>query len=311
VIPGDVAVTRGVEVLREGMHRWGNGWQRGDQVVVKAERLGDHATVALAVEDAGRYRLRVDLTTTPVFAQVQVSLADPASTGSAGTPLGEPFELYSPRVGLVSALLPECELSAGEHWLRFTVVGKHPAATYSYFGIDHLAWEPPRTRDRAEAHADARAWLEANPGDLPPEPGPLSATDLMAKYRGQDPVLVLAGLVDPRHGPLLRDYLADLARSHAVPGSGVEAPDQDLLEDALRWAVGLRDTTTVARLIPLARAQGVGEQHPRLAAALGFLREQQRPDGSFGPAEPTSHRPRARTVQLALAALAEPTGPTD
>ncbi|MDF1801049.1 MAG: glycosyltransferase family 87 protein [Planctomycetota bacterium] len=305
LIPSDVTTKPGIEVLREGMHRWGNGWQRGDQVVVKASGVGDRATVVLAVADAGPYRLRVDLTTTPVFAKVQVSLADPGST--VATPIGEPIELYSPQVGLVSALLPECQLSAGEHHLRFTVVGKHPASSYAYFGIDQLAWEPVRPRDRATALAEARAWLATNPGDLPPEPAFLSAEELAAKYRGQQPALILKGLVDPRHGPLVRDHLADLARSQAMPVAedAPEAPDSGLVEDGLRWALGLCDTNLVARLLPLARAVGLGSEHPRMVAAQAFLLDQQRLDGSFGPAEPTSYRPRARTVELALLALAE------
>ena len=108
----------------------GKLWSRGKQLFCMAQHNG---TVELAfdVHQAGRYRVRLLGTAGPDYGTIRVALD--------GVIVGPAFDLYSGRVCPAGSLeLGRHDLAVGKHRLRCSVVGKNPAASNFYFGLDAI-----------------------------------------------------------------------------------------------------------------------------------------------------------------------------
>jgi hypothetical protein len=105
-------------------HRW---WRDG--------RPGDVLVLAVPVATAGRYRVTAGFVQADDFGRVQLTLG--------GSPLGEPFDGYAPKVQPSGQrALGTVTLPAGEAELRCELVGRHPDSKPSHmFGLDYLRLE--------------------------------------------------------------------------------------------------------------------------------------------------------------------------
>jgi len=109
-------------------------WSQGRQLFCGSQE-GGFVEFGLSVRNTRRYRLRVPATAAPNFGIVQVALD--------GKPVGLDFDLYSGRVCPSGALeLGTQALTAGQHRLRFTVVGKSPVSAGHSFGLDAVELAP-------------------------------------------------------------------------------------------------------------------------------------------------------------------------
>jgi hypothetical protein len=108
----------------------GRLWSQGKQLVCVAKR-GGSLELAFDVRSAGHYRLRLLATAAPDNGKIRVAL-DGAAAGPA-------FDLYAGRVCPAGSLeLGQHNLAAGKHRLRCTVVGKNPASSNFFFGLDAI-----------------------------------------------------------------------------------------------------------------------------------------------------------------------------
>ena len=121
----------------EGGGRMGEPrWSGAAQVIFRPQRVGDEVTLALPVQNEGKYEVAVSFARGPTFGRVQVLLD--------GRPLGPPVDTYAPtfslrdRVGL--GVTPP--LREGTHRLTLRSVGKNEAATGLAVGFDYLHFSP-------------------------------------------------------------------------------------------------------------------------------------------------------------------------
>jgi hypothetical protein len=123
-----VAVRR-CTASQQDMSPWeGLLWSGRKQLFCLAER-GGSVELALQVPQAGRYRVCILATAAPGYGVVRVELD--------GKRAATPFDLYSGRICPAGSLeLGTFDLSAGEHRLLFTAVGKNAGSKDYYFGID-------------------------------------------------------------------------------------------------------------------------------------------------------------------------------
>ncbi len=122
---------RGCAETVQPMEAFGAGnWSGGAQLFCGAEEAGS-ITLALPVEQAGRVQINLYGTRAPDFGTLQAYLDD--------RPLGEPLDAYAPLVIATGPVaLGTVDLAAGQHRLRLDVIGKNPASSGHYFGIDCL-----------------------------------------------------------------------------------------------------------------------------------------------------------------------------
>ena len=105
-------------------------WSGGKQLFVVARKNG-FVGLRFGVRRPGRYRVRVLATAGPDYGTIHVRLD--------GKPVGPSFDLYSGRVCPSGTLeLGTHELSAGEHQIRFTAVGKDRVSANFHFGLDAI-----------------------------------------------------------------------------------------------------------------------------------------------------------------------------
>jgi len=111
-------------------------WAGGDQLWWTGAEEGDKLNLELAVDSPGRKRLAAVLTKGKNYAIVQLWLD--------GRKLGEPIDLYSPRVEPTAPVpLGAHELEQGSHKLTIEIVGANPSAGPGrLFGIDQVVLEP-------------------------------------------------------------------------------------------------------------------------------------------------------------------------
>ncbi|MBI5863755.1 MAG: DUF2961 domain-containing protein [Planctomycetes bacterium] len=105
-------------------------WWHGDQ------KPGDHITLALPVEKAGAYHVRIRCLKARDYGIIQL--------GMNGKNLGEPIDFYGEGIKLTDEIdLGVCELNAGENPLTATVVGANEKAVKAYmFGLDYVKLDP-------------------------------------------------------------------------------------------------------------------------------------------------------------------------
>jgi hypothetical protein len=126
----EITEQRGVHCNKQLMAPFGPGnWSGDAQLFIGDGRPGDALALALPVAKAGRYELGAYLTMAPGFGRIQFWLD--------GERLGEPIDLYSPRVipsGRV--VLTTKRLPAGRHTIRAEIAGKAPESSGTASGID-------------------------------------------------------------------------------------------------------------------------------------------------------------------------------
>ena len=119
-------------------------WHDGSQLYFNNTASGGSFTVSFAVPNAGNWHLGANLTTSTDFGQYRVDL-DGATSGpdyGLGNTNSEPFDAYTPSVSLHYLDLGTPYLTAGNHTLTFTAVGKNSASSDYRLGIDYLAESP-------------------------------------------------------------------------------------------------------------------------------------------------------------------------
>jgi hypothetical protein len=107
-------------------------WSNDSQLWWTGAKPGDTLDLALPVKAEGKYKLAVQLTKARDYGIVQILLD--------GKPLGEPIDLYDPKVTLAAPFVSEpVSLSAGDHKLMFQITGANERAVKSHMvGIDYV-----------------------------------------------------------------------------------------------------------------------------------------------------------------------------
>lgn len=114
---------------------FGPYWDNNQQLWFTGHRQGAQMTVELPVEKTGSYELSVYYTTARDYAIVQVLLD--------GNPIGQPTDCYTPNVQAKDqTILGNVMLTAGVHRLTFRAVGKNPASTNYFIGVDAIGLKP-------------------------------------------------------------------------------------------------------------------------------------------------------------------------
>lgn len=112
-------------------------WSGDAQLLFRATEVGDTFTVGgrgFTVPDGGSYDFSAVLTRAPDYGTYQLAID--------GREVGAPFDAYSPTAEKVSPVgFGAVRLRKGTHTLTLTVVGKNPAATNLYAGLDVLYFE--------------------------------------------------------------------------------------------------------------------------------------------------------------------------
>ncbi len=120
----------------QGMGGFGGDWSGGSQLWWTGAKPGQKLTLALPVQEKGKYTLKGALTLARDYGTIDVSLDDkPVATGWDG--FNGPKVIHSDELDWGTH-----ELSAGEHQLTFTITGKHADAVPGYMvGLDYVRLE--------------------------------------------------------------------------------------------------------------------------------------------------------------------------
>lgn len=120
----------------QGMGGFGAEWSGASQLWWTGGKPGQKLTLALPVQEKGRYTLKAALTLARDYGIVDVALdGKPVATGWDG--YNGPKVIHSDELDWGTH-----ELSAGEHVLTFTITGKHADAAPGYMvGLDYVRLE--------------------------------------------------------------------------------------------------------------------------------------------------------------------------
>ena len=120
----------------QGMGGFGGDWSGASQLWWTGAKPGQKLTLALPVQEKGKYQLKAALTLARDYGIIDVALDDkPVATAWDG--YNGPKVIHSDELDWGTH-----ELSAGEHQLTFTITGKHADATPGYMvGLDYVRLE--------------------------------------------------------------------------------------------------------------------------------------------------------------------------
>jgi hypothetical protein len=119
------------ECNRQDMKDWGQEMWSGGTQLMWAAKNGGFVQLGFRVNRTGKYRVRALATAAPDYGRIRIAMD--------GRAAGHIFDLYCGRVSPSGSLeLGNHELSAGQHQLRFTVVGKNAASAGHAFGVDAI-----------------------------------------------------------------------------------------------------------------------------------------------------------------------------
>jgi putative membrane-bound dehydrogenase-like protein len=120
----------------QGMGGFGGDWSGASQLWWTGAKPGQKLTLALPVQEKGKYTLKAALTLARDYGIIDVSLDDkPVATAWDG--YNGPKVIHSDELDWGTH-----ELSAGEHQLTFTITGKHADAAPGYMvGLDYVRLE--------------------------------------------------------------------------------------------------------------------------------------------------------------------------
>ena len=108
---------------------------RGRLLFVRLREKGDFIDLGIPpFVEPGKYLLKARLVTSWDYAVVRVEFN--------GTPMGQPVDTYSPRIGARSVVLGDVEVRPGRNILRVEAVGRNPASAGHYAGIDAVMLVP-------------------------------------------------------------------------------------------------------------------------------------------------------------------------
>jgi flagellar basal body L-ring protein FlgH len=106
-------------------------WSANAQLLFKASKVGDYLVLTINVPAAGTYSLSAAMTKAHDYGIVSLAVN--------GAQLGQPFDGYNSYVTVNKAVqFGSVQLSAGNHQLTFTLVGKNPSSLSYAVGIDYL-----------------------------------------------------------------------------------------------------------------------------------------------------------------------------
>lgn len=109
---------------------------RGTLLFVRLQQEGDFIELDLPSDlERGKSLLKVRLVTSWDYATVQLTFN--------GDPLGPPVDAYSPKVDSKMVALGPVTVLPGRNVLRMQAVGRNPASSGYYAGIDAVLLEPP------------------------------------------------------------------------------------------------------------------------------------------------------------------------
>jgi hypothetical protein len=111
-----------------GQWEYGEGWSGGKALFWYMDNAGPSLTIQLPSPGDGQFELIAHMATSPGFGIVQFSLG--------GTPLGEPVDLYAPRMAPREVSLGKVMLTAGANPLSVRVTGRNSKAVGYNVGID-------------------------------------------------------------------------------------------------------------------------------------------------------------------------------
>ena len=120
----------------QGMGAFGGEWSGGSQLWWTGAKPGQKLTLALPVQEKGKYTLKAALTLAKDYGIIDVALDDkPVATGWDG--FNGPKVIHSDELDWGTH-----ELSAGEHQITLTITGKHADAVPGYMvGLDYVKLE--------------------------------------------------------------------------------------------------------------------------------------------------------------------------
>lgn len=120
----------------QGMGAFGGEWSGGSQLWWTGAKPGQKLTLALPVQEKGKYTLKAALTLAKDYGIIDVALDDkPVATGWDG--FNGPKVIHSDELDWGTH-----ELSAGEHQITLTITGKHADAVPGYMvGLDYVRLE--------------------------------------------------------------------------------------------------------------------------------------------------------------------------
>ncbi len=120
----------------QGMGAFGGEWSGGSQLWWTGAKPGQKLTLALPVQEKGKYTLKAALTLARDYGIIDVALDDkPVATAWDG--FNGPKVIHSDELDWGTH-----ELSAGEHQLTLTISGKHADAVPGYMvGLDYVRLE--------------------------------------------------------------------------------------------------------------------------------------------------------------------------
>jgi len=131
-----VLAKTGGNAKAQGMGGFGGEWSRGSQLWWTGAKPGQKLTLALPVQEKGKYALKAALTLARDYGIIDVVLDDkPVATAWDG--YNGPKVIHSDELDWGTH-----ELSAGEHQLTITISGKHADAVPGYMvGVDYVRLE--------------------------------------------------------------------------------------------------------------------------------------------------------------------------
>jgi hypothetical protein len=118
------------------MFTFGDEWSEDAQLWWTGAKPDDKLVLAIPVEEAGTYELKLQFTKASDYGMVQLSLD--------GTDLGDPIDLYNASVTPTGAVsFGTHELTRGKHNLTVEIVGANEKASKRHmFGLDYVKLEP-------------------------------------------------------------------------------------------------------------------------------------------------------------------------
>jgi len=126
-----IAFRQNCDANPQGMNDFeGRLWSNGKQLFCMAKKGGGLGLI-FHVRQAGRYRVRLLATAGPDYGKIKVALD--------GRAVNSVFDLYCGRISPSGSLeLDQHDLTAGNHQVRCTVIGRNPASSNFYFGLDAI-----------------------------------------------------------------------------------------------------------------------------------------------------------------------------
>jgi len=130
-----ILATTGGGAASQDMSGFGTDWSGEAHLWWTEAKPSNALDLAVPVEKAGTYRLKMQLTKAVDYGIVQLSLD--------GKKLGQPIDLYNNGVVATGALdMGTHELTRGRHVLRVEIIGANEKAVKSYmFGLDYIKLE--------------------------------------------------------------------------------------------------------------------------------------------------------------------------